>query len=121
MLKLNTVILFSEKPSDMVAFYKKVLGKDPEWSAGNFVGFGVGSTYLMIGPHDKVHGKSKEPERIIINFETPDVAGEFARVKDLGATVVAAPYQPGEDKSMWLATLADPDNNYFQLTSPMSK
>jgi len=61
------------------------------------------------------------PGRLIINFETPDVRKEFDRIKGLGATVVAEPYNPAEDDSqeMLLATFEDPDGNYFQLASPM--
>jgi len=56
----------------------------------------------------------------MINFETTDVKGEFDRLKALGATVQQEPYQPGPaGGEMWLATLADPDGNYFQLASPM--
>jgi predicted enzyme related to lactoylglutathione lyase len=31
--------------------------------------------------------------------------------------VVQEPYQPGE--GYWVATFSDPDDNYFQLVSPM--
>ena len=64
----------------------------------------------MIGPHSEVKGQNEMPGRIMINFETPDVKGEFDRLKALGATVEHEPYQPGPvDGEMWLATLADPD------------
>ena len=51
---------------------------------------------------------------------------QWAREHDLESLIVwpsetsvrfyAAPYQIGEG---WIATLADPDGNYFQLMSPM--
>ena len=53
-----------------------------------------------------------------VHIETADVKGEFERVEKAGAIVVREPYESGE--GMWIATLADPDNNYFQLMSPMS-
>jgi predicted enzyme related to lactoylglutathione lyase len=37
-------------------------------------------------------------------------------MKELGAIVIRAPY---EMSGGWIATLADPDGNYFQLVSPM--
>jgi hypothetical protein len=52
------------------------------------------------------------------DFETPDVRGEFERLKAAGATVVQEPYQPDEDPEGWIATFSDPDDNYFQLVSP---
>lgn len=119
MLNLNSVIVFSENPKNLVEFYKKVFAKVPEWTGGGFVSWKVGVGYFTIGPHDKVHGKSTSPERIMFNFETADVSGEFERIKGLGAQVIATPYQPSEAPDMWLATLADPDGNYFQLETPM--
>lgn len=119
MFDLNSLILFSEKPGDLVDFYKKVLQAEPKWSGGDFTGFRVGSGSLIIGPHDKIHGKNKNPERIIFNLETPDVEKEYQRLKDVGAASVQEPYQPQENPKMTLATLADPDGNYFQLASQM--
>jgi predicted enzyme related to lactoylglutathione lyase len=52
------------------------------------------------------------------NLETPDVHGEFERLKAAGATVVQEPYQPGEAPE-GIATFSDPDDNYLQLLSPM--
>ncbi len=87
---------------------------------GRFSGFKVGSGYVVVGPHSSVKGKNQTPERIMLNFETDDVKGEFERIKNLDAKVVAEPYQPTEEPSMWIATLEDPDGNYFQLATPMS-
>ena len=36
-----------------------------------------------------------------------------------GAKAVQEPYHPGAASEMWVATIADPDDNYFQLMSPM--
>ena len=119
MLKLNVVILFSEKPQKLVEFYKKVFEREPDWSGGDFYGFKSGESYLTIGPHSEVHGDNKTPERLIFQFEIEDVHKEFERLKALGARVVMKPYHPGEDSDMSLATFADPDNNYFQIGSPM--
>jgi predicted enzyme related to lactoylglutathione lyase len=52
-------------------------------------------------------------------METADVKGEFAKMKAAGATVVKEPYQPEEGRDLWIATFSDPDDNYFQLASPM--
>lgn len=74
--------------------------------------------FITIGPHDKVRGKNKNPERIMFNLETKDVKREFGRIKKIGAKVIAKPYHPGEAPDMMIATFADPDNNYFQLLTP---
>lgn len=119
MLKLSSLFLFSENPAELAEFYKKVFAKDPEWEDGGYSGFSLGEGMLIIGPHDKVKGKNKNPERIFANFEIDDVKGEFEKIKKLGAKVIAQPYHPDEEKTMTLATFADPDGNYFQLASPM--
>lgn len=121
MLGLDSVLLFSENPARLTEFYTKILGGKTDWSGGDFAGFKAGNGYLIIGPHDKVKGKNETPERMMINFAAEDVKTEFNRIKGLGATVVAEPYQPKEEPSMWLATFADPDGNYFQLGSAMKK
>ena len=47
---------------------------------------------------------------------------EFDRLVAAGATVVREPYavdEGGEDDQGTICTFADPDDNYFQLISPM--
>jgi predicted enzyme related to lactoylglutathione lyase len=118
-LNLSTVMIHSEDPQTLGAFYRKVLG-EPGFEGSGYLGFQVGSGFVMVGAHSDVKGSNEMPGRIIVNFETPDVKAEFDRIKALGATVEQEPYQPGGDASdMWLATFADPDGNLFQLASPM--
>jgi predicted enzyme related to lactoylglutathione lyase len=120
MLTLNTVMIGSDDPKSLSEFYTKVLGK-PAWEDSAYVGWQAGSSWLMIGEHSEVKGRNEMPGRIILNFETPDVKGEFDRIKGLGAAVQQEPYQPGgtDAPQMWIATFEDPDGNYFQLASPM--
>lgn len=119
MLNLNCVMLGSEDPKALGEFYGKVLEKKPDMEEDGFIGFLAGSCFLSIGVHDKVSGKSVNPERIMYFFETTEIDKDFNRIKDIpGTTVVQAPYSPGEDDNMKLATLSDPDGNYFQLSTP---
>jgi len=121
MLNLNSLMIGSEKPRELAEFYEKVLGKKPDMVEGEWRGFNVGSCFFAVGPHDKVKGNAKNPERMIFNFETTEVKKEFERIKALGAKVISAPYSPEEakgDSSVQIATLADPDGNYFQLMAP---
>ena len=39
-------------------------------------------------------------------------------MKAAGAIVIREPYSFEGFPDMWIATLADPDDNYFQLASP---
>lgn len=118
MLNFKSILLFSENPKKLSGFYKEVFQKDPDMEEGGYFGFLVGSGFFTVGPHDKVHGKNPNPERIMFNFETRDVKKEFERIKNLGAKVIAEPYQMEEGDEGWIATFTDPDGNYFQLMSP---
>lgn len=119
MLSFTTILLGSAEPKKLAEFYKKVSNVDPGWSDGEWSGFQVGAGHIAIGPHDKVKGKNPNPERIMINFETTDVEGEFKRIEGYGAKVIAKPYKMGDQGEMWIATFEDPDGNYFQLMTPM--
>lgn len=120
MLNLNSFLLSSETPQKLVDFYRQVLAVDVKWDEGEYKGFEVGACALVIGPHGQVHGQNKNPERFIFNLETSNVKGEFERITRLGAKVIAEPYAMDADNPDFLiATLADPDGNYFQLMSPM--
>lgn len=119
MLNFNSILVFSEDPKKLAEFYKKVFEKDPEWDDQGYTGFQVGAASITFGPHDKVKGRSANPERIMFNLETDDVKGEFERIKGLGAEVIADPYGPKEEPGGLIATFADPDGNYFQLMTPM--
>ena len=118
MLDFNSILVFSENPKKLADFYKKIFQRDPDWAEGGYYGFMAGKGFITIGPHDKVKGKNSYPERVMFNLETKDVEEEFARIKKAGASVIAEPYHPMEEEAMTIATLADPDNNYFQLVTP---
>lgn len=116
MLNFSSVMLGSTKPKELAEFYEKVFERKADWQDGNWSGWQVGNTHLTIGEHSEAKGKSKDPVRILLNFDTEDVKGEFERIKKIeGAEVIKEPYTPGEASDMWIATFADPDGNYFQL------
>lgn len=118
MLNFNSVLIGSSDPEKLAAFYEKVFDRKPDMAEGGFHGWVVGSAFLNIGPHSEVKGSSQEPQRILLNFETNNVKEEFDRIKVLGATVIKEASAMKEAPDFWLATLADPDGNYFQLVSP---
>ena len=60
-----------------------------------------------------------EPGRLIWNIESDDVQGDFERFKAAGATVIREPYAFEGAPDSLIATFADPDDNYFQLATPM--
>ena len=118
-MDLNSIMIGSEDPKRLAEYYTKLFGPSVFESEDDFTGWQVGSGWITVGPHDQVSGRNAQPGRIMWNIETPDVKAEFERLKAAGANVVKEPYEPGE--GMWIATLSDPDDNYFQLMSPMSE
>ncbi len=118
MLNLNSVMIGTKQLKALATFYEKVLGKPADMvdAENGFYGWQVGSSYMGLLDHSEMQGKTKDPGRVMLNFETSQVKEEFERIKSLGATVVRAPYEMGGG---WIATLSDPDGNYFQLMSPM--
>jgi predicted enzyme related to lactoylglutathione lyase len=118
MLNLNSIMIGSKQVKSLAAFYEKVLGKAPDMTdaENGFFGWQVGSSYLSVREHSEMGGNTKDPGRVMLNFETNQVQEEFDRIKALGGKVIQAPYEMGGG---WIATLADPDGNYFQLVTPM--
>jgi predicted enzyme related to lactoylglutathione lyase len=119
MLNLNSIMIGTKQLKVLADFYEEVLGKPAEMvdAENGFYGWQVGNGYYFsILDHSEMGGKTKDAGRIMLNFETAEVKEEFERIKALGATIIRAPY---EMEGGWIATLADPDGNYFQLVTPM--
>ena len=119
-MNFNNILIGSEDPQRLADYYTKLFG-EPAWSEGGYIGWQIGSGAVSVGPHDEVKGKNVHPGRILWNIESADVKGDFERFKAAGAIVVREPYGFGEapEDQAQIATLADPDDNYFQLMSPM--
>lgn len=117
-MNFNGILIGSDDPKRLTDYYTRLFGK-PGWDDGGYTGWMIGSGSVTIGPHTEVHGKNAHPGRIIWNIETPDVKAEFERLRSAGATVIREPYNFEEAPDAWVATFADPDDNYFQLMSPM--
>ena len=122
-MNFNSILIGSDQPERLAEYYTKLFGK-PTWDEGGYVGWLIGSGAVTVGPHDEVRGKNAHPGRIIWNIESADVKGDFERLRAAGARVIQEPYAPdtgdaAEAPEMAVATFADPDDNYFQLVSPM--
>jgi len=118
MLNLNSVMIGTKQLQVLADFYEKVFEKPADMidRENGFFGWQVGSAYMSVLEHSEMGGNTKDPGRVLFNFETAQVQEEFERIKAAGGAVIRAPYQMGEG---WIATLADPDGNYFQLVTPM--
>ncbi len=118
MLNLNSIMIGTKQTKTLVAFYEKVLGKPADMvdEKSGFYGWQVGAAYFSVLDHSEMGGRTKDPGRILLNFETTQVKEEFERIKALGGTVIREPYEMDGGQ---IATLADPDGNFFQLVTPM--
>lgn len=112
-------MLGTKQTQTLAAFYEKVLGRPADMSDSEygFFGWQIGSVNFSVLEHSEMGGATKDPGRVMFNFETSEVKEEFERIKAIGATIIREPY---EMEGGWIATLADPDGNYFQLVTPMS-
>lgn len=116
MLNLNSIMIGTHDPKKLADFYEAVLEKPADSMEGSWYGFSAGHTYLSIGEHSEVKDSAQEPQRLMLCFETNEVKEGFERIEKIdGVKVIKEPY---EIQGAWIATLADPDGNYFQLMTP---
>ena len=116
-MNLNSILIGTEDPQRLVDYYTTLFG-EPSFRDGGYTGWQLGQGSIFVGHHDQVSGRSAHPGRIIWNLESGDVRRDFERLVARGAIVVRDPYG-FEGIDGLIATLADPDDNYFQLISPM--
>lgn len=117
-MNFNSVLIGSENAEALIAYYTKLFG-EPDYVESGYAGWQIGVGNLSIGPHSEVHGTSAQPGRILLNIESDDVQRDFDRLTAAGAIVIREPYSmEGWPTEVRIATLADPDGNYFQLMSP---
>ncbi len=118
-LSLTSIRIGSSQPKVLAEFYEKFFGRPADFQQGVFhVWLGAGCQ-VRVSDHTEMAAQAKEPGRILLNFDTPHVKEEFERLKALGVTVIKEPYVTGGRPDYWVATLADPDGNLVQLTSPV--
>ena len=122
-MELTGVMIGSANAPRLVAYYTDLFG-EPGFRDESFAGWQFGKGWVVVGAHDQVDGSNPHPGRVMWILESADVRGDFARLRDRGAIVAQEPYRPGGDAEgdgpeMLIATLADLDDNYFQLMSPM--
>lgn len=116
---IEAVLLNSQDAKKLAKFYEEVVGLKlkSEYEMGEEqnayeMEAGEGSV-LYINDHSDVKGKSKEPQRIFINFEVNDIEKEVERLKKEDVKVIQEPYHI-EGYGL-IATFEDIDGNYFQF------
>ena len=107
--------VWSEDLSNLLPFYRDVLGLSVGMEVPGFVILGdPNAPALALGTHSEVHGHASDPHRHMVGFETDDVAGEFARLKERGVEFIEEP-AAADEGGVSTATLKDPEGNLVQL------
>jgi predicted enzyme related to lactoylglutathione lyase len=105
----------SEKPKELLAFYRDVVGLEPNPDMGEMaLKLGEGTTLGFDG-HSETKGKAKEPSRVLLDVFVPDAKAERERLEARGVKFIRK-----EGKEYWggvISTFVDPDGNYAQFIS----
>lgn len=118
-LGLEAVSISTSNAKKLAEFYKKTVGLKQQsvWenSENGEEGyqFTAGKNNIYIMDHSKIKGKAKDANRILLNIEVDDIEKEVKRLKKAKVKVVADIYHM-EGYGL-IATLKDPDGNYFQF------
>ena len=103
----------SDRFDAMARFYRDQLGLTPRTSKADFINFDWGGVRLSVSVHDRVHGVTREPFRIMVNLAVDDIDAVHGRLCAAGVAFTRPPER--EDWGGRVASLADPDGNLIQL------
>ena len=104
----------SDQPERLSDYYKKLFN-EPLIEQGGYTSWLIDGNMITVGPHDEVTGKNPQPGRVVWSLLSSDVEADYERYVAAGASVVRELYQDADAPQFWIATFADPDDNYFQI------
>jgi predicted enzyme related to lactoylglutathione lyase len=113
-MKVNSFVvnLTSEDPELLGSFYEDIVELPKREGMGEFA-YAIGDATITIDGHSETRGKTREPQRVLIDFFGDDLAAEQARLEGRGVEFIrkaGAEYWGGV-----ISTFLDPDGNYCQL------
>ena len=106
---VHSVVIWTDDLARLVPFYRDVLGLKAEMESPEFALFG---SQLALGKHSHVQGRSKDPNRVMVDLTVDDCRAEYERLRAKGVEFVR---EPEEDQGLIIATFTDPDGNTLQL------
>lgn len=113
-----SVAIWSEDNKKLAQWYRDVLGIPIRTynpiPNDDCYDMDVGTTFFSIGKHDKVHGASKDPFRIMIGFQVERIGETYEELKDKDIHWIAKPFL-SPTGTVWCMTLADPEGNIVQF------
>jgi predicted enzyme related to lactoylglutathione lyase len=119
---VHSVIIWTDDLSRLTPFYRDKLGLTAEMEGDEFTVFTAaspGGTQIALGRHSDVSGRSKEPQRIMVNFLVQDCQKDYEGLRGRGVEFSRTP-SVDQDDGFLIATFQDPDGNTLQLFQPPS-
>ena len=105
------IIISTDDLTQLLPFYRDILGLGTQMESNGFVVLGGGQ--IAVGLHSEVKGKSRDPNRVIVNLSVDNCQVEYERLKGLGVKFIREPSREAQDRK--IATFLDPDGNTLQL------
>lgn len=107
------VIIWTDNLERMVAFYRDTLGLPVHSIHRDFAAFEIGGMRFSVGLHSEVHGRARDPYRMMAHLGTNDIQATYSRLQEAGIEFLRQPER--EEWGGWVATFYDPDGNLLQL------
>ena len=107
------VTVWTDDLERLVEFYRGTLGLTLRDRHNGWANFAFGEMRLNLGLHDGVHGRAKDPYRVMLSFRVDDIDAEYSRLSEQGVEFIRVPEK--EDWGGMVATFLDPDGNVLQL------
>ena len=114
---LAGIILWTDNLLRLRSFYEETLGLHPHSVREDFIAYSwdLGTTVIRfsIGLHSEVLGRTKDPLRVMINFNVRNIEDRVSKMKKAGTKFIRNP-----ELEHWggiVATFEDPDGNVVQL------
>ena len=120
-MNLNSILIGSENPERLVDYYTKLFGK-PTLERGRLrrLADRLGSRHRRAARQGQ--GQERQPRADHLEHREPGCEGRLRPLQGGWRNGDRGAVRPGEvsdaDDAV-IATFADPDDNYFQLMSPM--
>lgn len=105
------IIISTEDFFRLLPFYRDTLGLGTQMESDGFAVLGGGQ--IAVGHHSEVKGKSREPNRVLVNLTVDNCRAEYERLQNMGVEFIREPSKESAD--LTIATFRDPDGNTLQL------
>ena len=113
MVKFSGAIIWTNDLVRMQLFYENILKLKPHSVRDNFIAYRWRDLRFSIGLHSEVNGSSKEPFRIMLNFDVSNIQDVTKLLKSNGGRFLRDPEK--DHWGGWVCTFLDPDGNTIQL------